>query len=171
MTPAEAFAITAEERDRFDAAPFRGTDEDGWRAFASQVHEQVLKSYAEGEINLERALQAVRSCSLGCRLADRVFLMALTAELALRITPVRRKHPPNPTWVRQSAALLVSMLREDRPGEPVAPNEMNGWTTLILSDAIAWLVALDLCEPIDPRTLYSWYLARTDAQSVSTSTA
>ena len=170
MTLDEAFAITSEEHARLDAAPFRGTDEDGWRVFGMQVHEQVLHSYAEGEIDLERALRAMRSCSLCCRLADRVMFMALTAERATHIKPVDRKHPPNPAWVRESAASLVSMLREDRPGEPFAPNEMNNWTTSILREAIAWLVALDLCEPVDPRTLYTWYCASVSTQSVSTST-
>lgn len=160
MTPDEAFAITPEECARLGAAPFRGTDENGWLAFASEIHKQVLAGYATGEMDFRRMMEAMRSCALGCRPKDRVMLMALTAERALRIQPAHRKRQQNPAWVRNSAAALVSMLHEDRADEPVAPNEMNGWTTPILEEAIRWLVTLGLCEPIEPRTLYKWYLAQ-----------
>jgi hypothetical protein len=160
MTPDEAFAITPEERTRLDAAPFRGTDEDGWRVFSSAVHDQVLAGYAAGEMDFRRMMEVMRSCSLGCRLTDRITLMALTAERALPIKPAHRRRPQNPVWVMNSAAALVSMLHEDRPDEPLAPNEMNGWTTRILEEAIRWLVTLGLCNPIDSRTLYKWCLAQ-----------
>ncbi len=82
--------------------------------------------------------------------------------------------------MRRSAANLVEMLIEDRPDEPFAPHEDNDRTTPILRDAIEWLVALDLCERIDERTLYRWYLdakktgalsSANDTHSNSTSTA
>lgn len=72
-------------------------------------------------------------------------------------------------WVRYSAATLVQMLHEARLNEPLAPNEMNGYSTLILDDAIQQLVTLGLCEPIDPRTLYTWYLAQKKAATTPTS--
>lgn len=156
----EAFEITPNERARLDAAPFRGTDKGSWQVFARSVHDQVLASYAAGEMDFRRMVEVMRSCSLGCRNSDRMKLMALTVERALPIEPAHRKCPPNPAWVMNSAAALVSMLHEDRPDEPVAPNDLNGWTTPILEEAIAWLVTLGLCEPIDPRTLYKWYLAQ-----------
>jgi len=170
MTLAEAFAITPEERARLNVAPFKGTDEAGWRAFAGAVHEQVLASYRDGEITLERALKAMRSCSLGCRLSDRITLMALTADRACGITPVARgtRRPPTPSWVKNSAASLVQMLHETRSEETVAPTHDNNWTTPILADTIEWLVALDLCERVDERTVYQWYLATKRDQSNST---
>lgn len=170
MTPEEAFSITPDERARLDAAPFRGTDEAGWRAFAGAVHEQVLAAYRDGEVTLERALKAMRSCSLACRLGDRITLMALTADRACGITPLARgtRRPPVPTWVRNSAASLVQMLHDARPDEPVAPTHDNNWTTPILADAIEWLIALGLCERIDARTVYQWYLASKRDQSNST---
>ena len=176
MTLNEAFPITPEERARLDAAPFLGTDEDGWSAFAGMIHEQVLIGYAAGEMELRRVFEVMRSCSLHCRLNDRITWLALTVERALPITPKKRKRLQNPEWLKKSAASLVSMLREDRPGEPWAPNEGNEWTTAILNDAIAWLVTLGLCEPkIDPRTLYRWCRAHKawemSTHSISTSTA
>jgi hypothetical protein len=153
------FALTPEDRARLDAAPksFARTDADGWRSFAGHVHDQVLAGYAAGEMDLRRALEVMRSCSLGCRLNDRIALMALLVEHALQITPADRKRPPNPEWVQKSAATLVSMLREDQPDEPVAPTEHNAYTTPILQEAISWLVALGICDRIDTRTLYKWY--------------
>ena len=156
----EAFEITPNERARLDAARFRGTDKDGWLAFARLVHDQVLASFAAGVMDFRRMMEVMRSCSLCCRISDREKLMALTAERALLIEPAHRKSSPNPTWVMNSAAALVAMLHEDKPDQPVAPNELNGWTTPILEEAIAWLVTLGLCEPINPRTLYKWYLAQ-----------
>lgn len=96
MTLAEMFEITAEERARLDAAPFRGTDENGWMAFALAVQQQVLTAYAEGEIPLERALEVMLSCSLGCRATSRAVLLALTARRALENPPKERKgkRPP-----------------------------------------------------------------------------
>ena len=161
MTIAEMFEITAEQRAQLDVGPFRGADEKAWNAFAAGVHEQVLKAYAEGEIALEGALRAVLSCSLGCSAMARATLLAVTARRAIDNPPTewKGKRPPNPAWVRYSAATLVEMLHEARPEEPLAPNEMNGYSTRILDDAIKQLVALGLCEPIDQRTLYTWYLA------------
>ena len=78
MTPAEAFEITPEERVRLEAAPFRGTDEHGWLTFAQEIQKQVLKAYADDEIALERALEAVLLCSLGCRPVTRAVLLAGT---------------------------------------------------------------------------------------------
>jgi hypothetical protein len=83
MTLAEAFEITPEERARLEAAPFRGTDEHGWLTFAQEIQKQVLKAYANDEIALERALEAVLSCSLGCRPATRAVLLAGTARSAI----------------------------------------------------------------------------------------
>ncbi len=124
----------------------------------------------------------VRSCSLGCSVNERITLVALTVERGLAVTPrtLRRKRPPFPTWIRRSAATLVQMLSEDHPEEPLAPNEMNGWTTPILETAIEWLKTLGLCDgahPIRPRTLYGWWLenrkatASENTPSYSTDTA
>src|SRR5688572_22571217 len=110
MKLAEAFEITPVERARLETAPFRGTDENGWLHFALGVQEQVLKAYAEDEIALERALKAVLSCSLGCRPTSRAVLLAGTALSALQNPPKKGrkgKRPPNPAWVRNSAATLV----------------------------------------------------------------
>jgi hypothetical protein len=68
----------------------------------------------------------------------------------------QKKRQQNPKWVRYSAAVLVQVLHEGRPEEPLAPNAMNDWTTHILEDAIEWLVTLGLCERITARTLYAW---------------
>jgi hypothetical protein len=163
MTLAEEFALTAEEQLRLDEAPFRGTDASGWRRFAGYIQEQLLAAYAAGEVDLRQALNVMRSCSLGCSLNDRIIMMAHMVERALHISPktLNRKRPPHPTWLRHSAAALVSMLHEEHPDQPVAPNEANDWTTPILEIAIAWLVTLRLCDsrqPIRPRTLYDWCL-------------
>jgi hypothetical protein len=159
MTPAEAFEITPEERARLDVPPFRDTPEDVQRALAGAVHEQLVKAYADGEITLERALEVIWSCVIGCRLTDRITLLALTARRALENPPAERKghRQLNPTWVRYSAARLVQVFRDRRPGERFAPNDLNNYSTPILRDAIEWLVTLRLCEPITARTLYDWY--------------
>ena len=69
---------------------------------------------------------------------------------------------------------------KSRLDEPFAPNEDNDWTTPILQEASEWLVALGLCERINARTLYGWYLdakkagalsSANDTHSNSTSTA
>jgi hypothetical protein len=159
MTLAAAFEITPEERARLEAAPFRGTDEHGWCAFALGIQAQVLNAYAEGEIKLERALEAVLSCSLGCHPATRAVLLAGTALRAIQNPPrAPKKHYPNPTWVKYSAAHVVQMLHEDRPKEPLAPTQHNSHTTPILDDALCWLETLGLCKGITARTLYDWYV-------------
>ena len=166
----DMFTITPEEQARLDAAPFRGADEASWRTFAGGIHEGLLGAYASGDITLERALTVMWSCSLGCRAIDRVALMALTGRRAIQgPVPVRKgRRSPNPEWVKRSAANLVQMLREDRPDEPLAPTEHNGWETPILKDAIRWLVALGICTPVSPRTLYQWYRDSLKDQSKST---
>lgn len=158
MTPAEAFGLTPEEQARLDAMPL-SAGEDGWRRFASAVHEQIVTAYAAGEMPLDRALAVMGGCLLGCSVKDRITLLALTARRALLNPPTKRtgKRPPNPPWVRSSAAALVQMFRDDRPDAPIAPNEANNWTTPILAETIQCLVALGLCEAIGPRTLYAWY--------------
>lgn len=174
MKLAEAFAATPDETARLAAAPFAGTDEAGWSHFAAGVHEQVVAAYSDGDITLEAALRAVRSCSIGCRLEHRITILALTAEKALRNPPTHklRKQQGTPLWVRRSAANLVDMFREDNPNANIAPNEMNGWTTPVLEAAGAWLVALGLSESVAPRTLYQWWLdANKAAQSNSGPTA
>ena len=173
MTLEELFAHTNDERNRLANAPF-ARDENAWLAFARHILDQVLAAYAAGEISLERCLRVMRSCSLGCKISDRIKLLAVTSELALRETPRRtpgKRRDKNPVWVRNSAATLVEMLHEDRPHEPIAPHEHNGWTTPILEDAIRWLVALKLCEPVDTRTIYRWYLDGRATQSGPPSSA
>ena len=83
----------------------------------------------DGDIDLRRALEVVRSCSLYLGIKDRITLMPYTVERAMRIEPAQRKRPPKPLWVRKSAATLVSMRHEVRPVEPFAPNAMNDYTT------------------------------------------
>ena len=173
MTLVELFELSPEERARLDARPFRGTDEAGWVRFSELVQAQVLQAYAEGEITLERALEAVWSCSLGCTASQRATLLAVTARGALQSTPKswKGKRPQPPTWIRVSAYRLLEMLHEDRPGEPFIPNEDNHWTTKIFEDAIRWLVTLGLSRPMSQRTLYAWYLAgKAEVQRNSTST-
>ena len=158
MTFEEAFQLTPEERLRLEKAPWRGTDEGGWLAFAGAIQQQALKAYAEGEVTLERVLEVTLSCSLGCRPIDRAKLLAWSGKQALDSPPQRKaKHQPNPIWVRHSAATLLQMLIQDHQGEAFAPNDTNDWTTPILQEAIDWLVTLRLCERISPRTLYDWY--------------
>jgi hypothetical protein len=152
------FGATPEELARIAAAPALAADAAGWKEFGSAIHRQVIEAYQDGEVSLERALQAVRSCSVGCTWQERLALMALTAQQALEHPPrAPQKKVQNPLWVRRSAAQLVQMYRHVRPSEPFAPNEMNGWTTPILEDAIVWLRALDLCDNVTPRVLYVWY--------------
>src|SRR5262245_26560161 len=103
MTVFEYFEPSVEDRARLDAAPFRGTDEAGWRAFASGVLLQVIAAYREGDITLERALEALWSCSVGCNVQDRIRLTALASRLALLNQPVQRKRTAgqlHPKWVR-----------------------------------------------------------------------
>lgn len=173
MTLADEFELTPEERARLDAAPFRSTNEEGWKSFASQVHLQVVAAYSDGAITLEAALRAVTMCSLGCSANNRATLLLLTARRALQNPPLkRRKQVQNPEWVRRSAATLVEMLHEDMPGVPWTPNDLNDWTTPVLERAIEWLVALGLTKSIKPRTLYDWCLeARATTPSNVTLTA
>jgi hypothetical protein len=152
------FAATPEELARIASAPALAADAAGWLEFATAVHRQVVEAYEQGEVSLERALRAVRSCSVGCTWQERASLIALTALHALERPPqVSQKKVQNPLWVRRSAAQLVQMHRQARCNDSFSPNEMNGWTTPILEDAIVWLRALDLCENVAPRVLYGWY--------------
>jgi hypothetical protein len=152
------FAATPEELTRIASAPYLAADAAGWREFASAVYRQVIEAYQQGEISLERALQAVLSCSVRCTWQERATLIALTALQALKHPPqTSQKKVQNPLWVRRSAAQLVQMYRQLRPSEAFAPNEMNGWTTPILEDAIVWLRALGLCDDVTARVLYAWY--------------
>jgi hypothetical protein len=161
MTLAEAFALTPEERSRLDAAPFLGTDANGWRLFAAKAHEQILAGYADGEMDLKDTLKFMRACSLGCALRDRVVLMAYAVERALRIPPRDLAHsrPPFPSWLKKSAANLFQMFKDNRHGQPWAPTYWNGWTSEPLKDAIAWLAALGLCDTNSPtpKTIYDWW--------------
>ena len=160
MSLEEHFALTAEEQTRLEAASFRNTDADGWRNFAGQAQAGLLGSYAGGEIDLRRALELMRACSLGCATKDRIVLIANMVEQALRITPadLKSRRPPHPTWLKASAAALVELLHDTFPDQPIAPNDGNDWTTPVLETAIAWLAALGLTTaPIRPRTLYEWY--------------
>lgn len=161
MPLADAFALTPAERARLEAAPFRGTDDIGWMAFALAVQKQILKAYTEGEIDEKRALAVTLSCSIGCEPGTRAVLMATTSLHLARTTPRARtvRRQANPQWVRNSAATLVQMLHEARPAEPLAPNEANEYSTPITEEAIHWLVTLGLCDRIDTRTLYRWYRA------------
>ena len=104
---------------------------------------------------LDRALQMMRSCSIVCRPEQRLMLAALTAHQAAEIVPrsTRGRRPPTRDGA-DSAATLVQHFHEQRPQEAFAPTEVNNYTTPILADALAWLVALGLCEWIAPRTLY-----------------
>jgi hypothetical protein len=174
VTLEEAFALTAAERARLDAAPFRGADERGWALFAGQMQKQILSGYAEGEMDLRRALEVMRACSLGCAVKDRIVIMANMVEQALRTSPrtLNRKRPPHPTWLRRSAATLVQVVNEQSPDQPIAPHHFNEWTTPTLETAIAWLTALgmvDPAHPVRPRTLYEWYREHRDP-SANTST-
>ena len=173
MTPGD-FELTPEELKRLESGPLGDVDEDRWRNFAAAIHEQVCKAYASGDITLERALDVMWSCSLGCRPNDRITLMALTGRRARLEPATKRKgrRSANPQWVRESAAALVRVFTELRPDEAFAPSENNGWTTPILEAVIDQLVTLGLCDRISTRTVYRWYLDSTnDTQSNSTSTA
>lgn len=156
----EAFPLTPDERERIARSPLVHSRAEHWRAFAAGVHEQVVLAFRDGEITFERMMRSMRSCSLGCDVKDRVTLLALTAERALEFTaPSLRRQQGNPLWVRQAAASLVQMLREDRPGEALVPNEGNGYSTPLLSDAVQWLKALDICDHLpNIRTLHRWYV-------------
>ncbi len=159
--PAASFELTDDERRRLETLPFNPGN-DGWKSFASLVHQQLLAAYESGEIDFRQMLSTMRGCAIGCDLATRISLIALTVERGLRIKPrdLNRKKPPYPTWLRNSAGSLVQMLREEFPEKPVAPNETNNWTTDILETAKAWLVALSLCPPeITCRTIYEWHKA------------
>ena len=163
MTIPEVFQLTTEEHARLEASPFRDTPPEVCRVYASAVHELMVDAYREGDITLQRALDIVWNCSLGCARGDAIVLQALTA---------RRAHlqPPPPgtkvdsrrksTAIQRSAVHLLKMLCDARPDEPFVPNQGNNNTTRILEDAIVWLTTLRLIvEPITPWTLYNdWYL-------------
>lgn len=193
IDPLEPFALTPDEQRRVAAAPFV-TNPGDWAKFAAQLQSHLLADYAEGEIGPLDALRTMRSCSLGCALNDRIMLMANLGDQFARITPptgVRK--PPFPLWLRRSAASLVQMLLEDRPGEPFTPNDANGYTTPITRQAMEWLAALGLCNApqqptendppagdgqhtrrrspaINERLLYSWYHEARKAGTVPTPT-
>lgn len=159
MIPGD-FELTPEELKRLESGPLGDVDEERWHIFAAAIHEQVCKAHASGDITLKRALEVMWSCALGCRVTDRITLMALTSVRTIRNPPPARtgKRQKNPEWVRNSAASLVRVLKENRPSEAVTPNEHNRWTTPILEDTIAQLVTLGLCERVSARTLYRWYV-------------
>ncbi len=158
MTLDDAFPLTPDDLRRLTLTPFPNTPE-MWELIARPIPEQLAKAYATGEIQLERALKIMRACSIGCSLSVRITLMAYTVERLLSIQPPRWKgrHPTTPLWIMSAAASLVEVLREQRPDEAFAPNELNDWKPAILEDAIDWLVAVGLCEErITARTLYDW---------------
>jgi hypothetical protein len=165
------FDLTPEERERLTRVRFFCRDEKAWALFARAIAEQLVNAYSAGEITVERVLDVMWSCSLGCALAERARLLAFVSRVTLISRPrKKKKQQANPLWVKSSAASLVQMLREDRPNEPWAPNESNDWSTPILRDAIEVLAALRLCDWIGPRTLYDWCL-KADTQSNPATTA
>ena len=152
------FEATPEERACLAAVPALQMDAAAWRAFAGGLHVEVVRSYHAGEITLERALQVVRSCSIGCTWEERARLIAITAVTCLDHRPQEPKNKvAHPLWVRRAGAMLVQWLRERRPDEPLAPTEHNNHTTPLLEDTIAVLRALELCDPVEPRTIMHWY--------------
>jgi hypothetical protein len=153
------FEATPEDWARIASTPYLAPEFNRvWPEFASTIQRLVMGAYEDGAVSLERALQVVWWCSVGCTWTDRRTLLALTAVQAIAHPPkVARKKVKNPLWVRRAAAQVVQMSRRLRPLEALAPNEMNGWTTPILEDAILWLGALDLCLDMTPRVVYRWY--------------
>jgi hypothetical protein len=169
----DAFTPSDEETKLIQQS-FLNVGPESWALFAAGIHEQLIGAYRDGYVTLEQALQHVLWCSIGCEAKTRIILVAWTAHRALESQPSRkRKRQPNPPWVRNSAANLLEMFRENRPDEQFAPNDLNGWTTPILEDALRQLTTLRICKPVSARTLYQWWLKapKPPTQSNSTSTA
>lgn len=159
----DLYDITPAERVQLDAFPVRLTAED-WRSFAWSLYEGVIDSYARGETDFEQMMSAMRLCSLGCRSTDRLLLLGLTVERALRITPksLNRRRPPFPTWLKRASVAVVRLLKEMNPAVTSGANELSDWSSPVLVSASAWLVSLALCDPKNPiptHTLYKWYRA------------
>src|SRR5262245_13400532 len=106
-----AFPLSDHERALIDTAPFRPTPE-GRKHFALRIHDCVIDGYRRGEMSFHRMMEMMRTCSLGCLEDDRIELLALTADRALRIKPrfLNSSPPPYPAWHRQAAVDLVLYL-------------------------------------------------------------
>ncbi len=150
-----AFPLSEAERTVIASAPFRHTP-DGCRKFALSIHDCVVVGYRQGEMTFRRMMQVMRARSLGCQENDRVELLALTADRALRAAPrdPNRSQPPYPRWQRRAAVELVLYLESLRPRLS---------STTILEEALAWLRALGLAteqsarqRPLSERTLRRW---------------
>ena len=155
----EIWGLTEAERVRLAAAPFAGAPADHWRAFSAVIHEKVLEGYAAGEVDLRRVLEVMRACSLGCTATDRIRLMAMTAERALKIRPknLNRRRPPHPTWVKKSAGDFVRLI-ESR-GLVVTPSEHGDGSAPGLELVRHWFESLELSgQSLTAGTLYDWYL-------------
>jgi hypothetical protein len=152
----EVWGLSDEERARLADAPFTTSSAEHWRWFASAAHMQALRGYAAGEMNERRLLAVVRACSLGCTVTDRIRLMAMTAERALKIRPkaLNRRRPPYAAWVKKLACDGLRLFEQQ--GLVVSPSADSG-TSPALNETLAWLKALDLCD-VSPKQLYTWHL-------------
>jgi hypothetical protein len=161
-----AFPLSEDERSRVASAPFRVTPE-GWRRFALSIHDCVIHGYRHGEMGFKRALEIMRLCSLGCSEHDRVELLALTADRALRLTPKTRNAspPPYPAWQRKAAVDLVLQLKQELP---------DLTDRLLRKEAIRWLTTVGLAAEysarqrrLSDRTLERWVREHRQAQGTS----
>jgi hypothetical protein len=150
-----AYPLSDSERALIDAAPFRHTH-DGWKRVAWIFNDCVLHGYRKGEMDFKRMMEVVRACSLGCAEDDRVEVLALTADRALRLTPrsLNSSPPPYPPWQRKAAVDLVLYLESQNPHFSNRQNRQA---------ALAWLTSLGLAtentsrrHPLSERTLERW---------------
>ena len=153
------FELSQRERARLEAIPVAMGIEP-----SKEVTDSLLTAYADGEIDFRRMIAVTRSCSLGCTIRERVMLLAIMAELGLRIKPkkLRRRRPTYPTWLRRVAGLLIKNLSEEYPDLPLAPSVYSPNRSPILGLAQIFLVGngfFDGLKPVSQRRLYDWYRA------------
>ena len=162
----QAYPMSDAEKALVETAPFHHTPE-GWKRFALRIHDLVLCGYRDGEMDFRRMMEVTRSCSLGCCEGDRVEILALTADRALRMHPrnLNSSPPPYPRWQRRAAVDLVLYLESLQP-------ERSG--VQIRLDALAWLTSLGLAtentsraRPLSTRTLERWVLEFRREQALS----
>jgi hypothetical protein len=134
-----------------------------WSRFVEVAAEGVLEDFANGELDIDGALQAIRRCARACEPAEEETAVSHLLNRLIRISPkvLNRRRPEIPTRVKCVATTLLRLLDEESPGQ-LAPGHHGEWTSPTLNAALDWFVTLGVFDAetlITAKTLYSWFKA------------
>lgn len=158
MSLDEIFPLTEEEKNRLARLPGPASTDD-WLVTAKSLQRNLIQAYADRAITFRRLMEVVRSTSLGCTTQNRVTLLGVAAETALRTKPSlplrNGKRPRYPMALKIAAVDMVERIRELSPDANLLP---------CLELAVQWIEVLRLFTvPPNVRTLNRWYIERRSA--------